>query len=334
MQSLPQSPATLYFSTKEPILHLTESAQNTYNKSNTQKLKKAGSMDLKLKVKHTIEEYEMIKKGQTVVLGLSGGPDSLCLLHILYSLQKSLDFKLSAIHVNHMIRGEAADADQAFVQEYCEKLNVPLKVYKLDIPAIAKEKGISDEQAGREARHQLLRDAGADRIALAHNKNDQAETVFMRILRGTGVKGLAAMDFVRQDGIIRPLLGIEREEIENYCRENNLQPRIDLSNFENDYTRNKIRNELLPILKEYNPAIIDSLSRLAESAKDDERNEFAKVVVTAFSEAGLKEDIGAVHINALYKAAKKNVGGKIIEFPHGYKAVIKNGKVWIEKPDK
>lgn len=291
-------------------------------------------MDLKLKVRDTIKDNALIQSGDRVLLALSGGPDSLCLLHILNDLKGMLGFELSALHLNHMIRGAAADEDEAFLTEHCKSLGVPLFAEHADIPALSKQSGKSLEETGREVRYKLLKEKGFDKIAVAHNKNDQAETVLMRILRGTGVKGLAAMEYKREDGIIRPLLDTERAEIEKYCKENNLNPRIDKTNEETDYTRNKIRLELIPILKEYNPNIIDGLARLADSARDDEKSEFAKVVVTAFNEAGLTEDISAVHINSLYKAHKKNVGGKIIEFPHGYKAVIKSGKIYIEKPVK
>ena len=289
-------------------------------------------MDLKLKVRDTIKDNDLIAKGETVLLALSGGPDSLCLLHILHDLQGMLGFSLSALHVNHCIRGAAADADEAFLVEHCRELGIELFTERVDIPSLAKESGKTEEECGRDVRYKLLKEKGFDKIAVAHNKNDQAETVLMRLIRGTGVKGLAGMEYKREDGVIRPLLDIERAEIEKYCNDNNLSPRMDATNSETEYTRNKIRLELIPYLQNYNPGIIDSLTRLADSARDDEKNEFAKVVVTAFGEAGLTEDIGAVHINSLYKASKKNVGGKIIEFPHGYKAVIKNGRIYIEKP--
>lgn len=289
-------------------------------------------MDLKLKVRDTIKDNELIAPGETVLLALSGGPDSMCLLHVLYDLQRMLGFSFSALHVNHCIRGEAADADEAFLIEHCRELGVELFTERADIPSLAKESGKTEEECGRDVRYRLLKEKGFDKIAVAHNKNDQAETVLMRLIRGTGVKGLAGMEYKREDGVIRPLLDTGRAEIEQYCRDNGLSPRIDATNSETEYTRNKIRLELIPYLQNYNPNIIDSLTRLADSARDDEKNEFAKVVVTAFGEAGLTEDIGAVHINSLYKAAKKNVGGKVIEFPHGYKAVIKNGRIYIEKP--
>lgn len=313
-------------------------------------------MDLKLKIKKAIVEYELIKEGSNVVIGLSGGPDSVCLLSILSELQKPLHFKLFAFHVNHGIRGAEADADEEYSKNLCESLKVPFTSIKVDVPGMASKQNKTEEEMGRIARHTQLRkfadEIGADTIALAHNKNDQAETVLMRILRGTGVHGLCGMEYKRPDGIIRPLLGTTKAEIEEYCKAKNLKPRIDKTNNELDYTRNKIRLELLPMLEdEFNPAILDALVRLSESAKDDDSalnlladehmtNSvkqlskmddalFARVVYKLFKDEGLTEDISSVHINALRKAVLKNVGGKVIEFPNKYRAEISEGKVKI-----
>ena len=313
-------------------------------------------MDLKLQIRKTIVEKELIEEGSKVVIGLSGGPDSVCLLSILSELQRPLHFKLFAFHVNHGIRGVEADADEKYAKKLCESLNVPFTSIKVDIPKMAFKQNKTEEEMGRIVRHGELRnfakEIGTETIALAHNKNDQAETVLMRILRGTGVHGLCGMDFKRPDGIIRPLLGTTRAEIEEYCKEKALKPRIDKTNSELDYTRNKIRIELLPMLEdEFNPAILDALTRLSESAKDDDNalnlladehmtNSvkelakmddalFARVIYKLFKDEGLTEDISSVHINALRKAVLKNVGGKVIEFPNKYRAEITRGKVKI-----
>ena len=313
-------------------------------------------MDLKLQIRKTIVEHELIEEGSKVVIGLSGGPDSVCLLSILGELQRPLHFKLFAFHVNHGIRGAEADADEEYSKNLCESLNVPFTSIKVDVPNMASKQNKTEEEMGRIIRHTQLRkfadEIGADAIALAHNKNDQAETVLMRILRGTGVHGLCGMEYKRADGIIRPLLGTTRAEIEEYCKEKALKPRIDKTNSELDYTRNKIRIELLPMLEdEFNPAILDALTRLSESAKDDDNalnlladehmtNSvkelakmddaiFARVIYKLFKDEGLTEDISSVHINALRKAVLKNVGGKVIEFPNKYRAEITRGKVKI-----
>jgi len=312
-------------------------------------------MDLKLKVRKTIQKNELINEGSSVVLGLSGGPDSVCLLSILCDLQKSLKFKLYAFHVNHSIRGKEADADEKYAKKLCEELNVPFSSVKIDVPALSKKYNKTEEEMGRLVRFSELvlyaDSVNAEHIALAHNKNDQAETVLMRILRGTGVHGLCAMDYKREDGIIRPLLDCEKSEIEAYCKEKKLNPRIDKTNKETEYTRNKIRLKLMPQLTEYNPSIVDALVRLSNSAKDDDKalNSlaeemkttsvkelakmddalFSRVVVFLFKEEGLTEDISSVHINSLRKAVLNNVGGKVIQFPQKYRAEISKGKVKI-----
>ena len=159
-------------------------------------------------VQNTISEHGLIAPGDSVVLGLSGGADSLCLLHILCDLQDELGFSLSCVHVNHRMRGRQASDDVAWLVNHCAWLGVPLEVVECDVPAKAAEERISEEEAGRQARHgalfaqaDKLKAAGAKnaRVALAHNRDDQAETVLLRILRGTGVRGLAAMEYRRSD---------------------------------------------------------------------------------------------------------------------------------------
>lgn len=319
-------------------------------------------MNAELAVKRTIEEHKLISEGDKVLLGLSGGSDSLCLLHILMWLKDSMGFELYALHLNHKIRGEAADLDAAWVEEHCGNLGIPLSLRVCDIPAYAKKKGISEEQAGREIRYrELAAEAerlGGAKIALAHNMNDQAETVLLRILRGTGVHGLAAMEYMRDDGVIRPLLDTSRGDIECYCERHSLEPRIDETNLEIEYIRSRVRNLLIPLLEEeFNPNISMALTRLAASAREDDscledlatvwfssrkspdssfalsdmqelpKAIFARVVISAFSELGLEEDIAAVHINALKSAVDKGHGGKTIEFPGGYEASIVRGRV-------
>ena len=288
-----------------------------------------------------------------MLLGLSGGPDSLCLLHILKDLREELGFELYALHLNHRIRGAAADADAAWIKEYCGGLGITASVFERDIPREAKEFGISEEDAGRRARHELLRQEAARlgaKVALAHNRDDQAETVLLRILRGTGVHGLSAMEYERSDGLIRPLLDVPRSVVEDYCAARGLQPRLDASNSETDYTRNRVRLELLPQLAEYNPNIKEALVRLAANAAQDDAclaamasdwySEnlgtdntlpvkglrqldsalFARVIKLAFSDIGLSSDIEAVHIEALRNVVNKAEGGKTIEFPRGFEA--------------
>jgi len=205
--------------------------------------------DLRAEVLNTIKENNLIEENDSVILGVSGGPDSVCLLHVLHSLSDVLNMKIFAFHLNHMLRGEESDKDEQYVRGLCGSMGIPLTVESCDVKAFASQKGISVEEAGRELRYAKLKEEaarrGASKIAVAHNLNDQAETVIMNILRGTGLDGLKGMD-IRNGEIIRPLLGIDRKRIEEYCRENSLNYRIDSSNLKTDYTRNKVRIELIP----------------------------------------------------------------------------------------
>jgi tRNA(Ile)-lysidine synthase len=229
------------------------------------------------KIKYTIKKYEMIKPGDGIVAGLSGGPDSVCLFHALCTIKDELQIgDITAVHINHRLRGSESDGDEAFARELAERMGADFRVFRYDVAKIASETGEGTEAAGRRLRYaafeQVRREKGAARIAVAHNMNDQAETVLMRIMRGTGLKGLSGIDFIRADGIvIRPVLGLTREEIECYCDENGLKPHIDSTNKKAIYTRNKIRLKLLPEMQqEYNPNIIEALVRLSAQAGEDE----------------------------------------------------------------
>lgn len=224
-------------------------------------------------VRRTIEEYNLIEKGDKVIVAVSGGPDSVCLLHVLYRLKAEYDLELYGAHLNHNLRGIEAQIDAQYVSNLCENLNVLYFVKSVDVSRYAEEHGLSLEEAGRILRYDFFKDvaqrANATKIAVAHNENDQAETVLMRLLRGTGLQGLTAMH-IKRGKIIRPLLNIDRESIEEYCKTYNLSPRIDKSNLESIYYRNKIRLELIPYLEEnYNPNIMSSLVKTAEILKKD-----------------------------------------------------------------
>ena len=225
-------------------------------------------------VRKTIKEHGMLAAGETVLVGVSGGADSVCLLHVLKMLQKELEIRLAVAHLNHGIRGEEADRDAAFVKKLCKDWNIPCYIEKEDVPALSKEEGVSEETAGRLARYGFFRklciEEGFDKIATAHNRDDQAETVLMRVLRGTGIEGMAGIRYLRQDRVIRPILDVEREQIEAYCLENGLSYCTDTTNQEETYTRNKIRHRLLPLLKaEFNPNITAALATMAENMAED-----------------------------------------------------------------
>ena len=225
-------------------------------------------------VRETVREHNMIESGEKVLAAVSGGADSVCMLHVLNRLKKDLNFEIFCAHLNHGIRGEAADADEAFVEKLCLENEIPFFSKRVDVPKIAKSQKVTLEEAGRIARYEFFSELatahGISKVATAHNKNDNAETVLMRILRGTGIDGLKGIAYVREDGVIRPVLDVSREQIEDYCSENGLSFCVDATNSDNDYTRNKIRNELLPYLKkEFNERIDDSLCRLSRNAGDD-----------------------------------------------------------------
>ncbi|HBT50289.1 MAG: tRNA(Ile)-lysidine synthase [Caldanaerobacter subterraneus] len=219
------------------------------------------------KVLRTIEKYNMIEKDDKIVMGISGGPDSLCMLDVLFNLKGKFNLKLYVVHVNHMIRGEDAKKDAEFVEKLCKDLDLPFFLFEENVPYLAKKMGLSEEQAGRYVRYkafeETLKRVGGNKIAVAHNKNDVAETVLLNILRGTGLRGLIGIKPVNGN-IIRPLIEIERREIEKYLKDKNLHPRIDHTNYEDLYTRNKIRLKVIPYIEEvFKIDLVENLSRMA-----------------------------------------------------------------------
>lgn len=224
-------------------------------------------------VRKTIKEHQMIERFDKVVVGVSGGHDSMTLLYVLESLKDELEFEIVVAHINHGIRGEQADGDEEYVRNISNDLKLPFYSCKVNMDQYAKQHKITSEEAGREIRYdffrKILKDLGAANIAVAHNRNDQAETLIMRFMRGTGIDGLRGMEFKTQD-IIRPLLDIERSDIEKYCEDLGVSPRIDPTNAMPIYGRNKVRLELLPYIEEtFNSGIINTLSRTSEIMKID-----------------------------------------------------------------
>ena len=228
---------------------------------------------IKDKVLETIRKYNLINEGDKIVLGVSGGPDSIAMLYILNEFSKILNFKIYVAHVNHGIRKEAEE-DELYVKEICEKFGVEFFVLHINVEKEATLQKLGVEETGRKIRYdffdEILRKVDANKIAVAHNKNDKAETIIMNVMRGSGSRGLCGIDAIQRN-IIRPLIEISRKEIEEFCNEQKLEPRIDKTNFENDYTRNKIRNIVIPYIeKEFNPKIVDSLERLSEIMREQE----------------------------------------------------------------
>lgn len=240
---------------------------------------------MKNKVLNTIKKYNLIQENDKIVIGVSGGPDSMCLLHILNGLKEKLNFEIVVAHINHMIRKEAEEETQ-YVKNFCDKLGIKCYIKRIDVIDKSNKEKIGTEEAGRKARYdffeEVLNIVNANKIATAHNENDNAETVLMNIFRGAGTSGLKGIEPIRDNKYIRPIIECERSEIEEYCRVNKLQPKIDKTNFENVYTRNKIRNVLIPeIKKEFNPNIIESLNKLSILARQENNfiQEYAKNIM-------------------------------------------------------
>ena len=261
------------------------------------------------KVRKTVKEHTLIGRGNEIVLGLSGGPDSVCLFHVLMQIADEMDLSIHPVHVNHMFRPGAADRDQEYVERLCAENGLECRSFTVDCTALAEEKDLTPEEAGRMARYEAFykvaselkvkdqRDESSKEIprvliAVAQNANDQAETVLQRIIRGTGPDGLAGLAYKRYEKdipVIRPLLDITRDEIEEYCEKHGLDPVTDHTNNEPVYLRNRIRLELLPLLEDYNSNIVRTLARLARISASD-RAYLQKKTDEAFAEAVIHED--------------------------------------------
>lgn len=333
---------------------------------------------LKEKVLKTIQKYDLISPQDKIVIGVSGGPDSMCLLNILNSLKEKLKIEIIVAHVNHMIRKEA-DEETEYVENYCKNQKIPCYVKKVEVEKLAKEQKLGTEEMGRKIRYEFFEEIAqkenANKIATAHNANDNSETILMNFLRGTSLSGLKGIEIKRNQvaslsskeilTYIRPLRECERCEIENYCQEHNLEPKIDQSNFENIYTRNKIRNLLIPYLqKEFNPNIIETMNRLSEIATEEEFY-FAEIVdkeyetlklgnndteiildLKAFNELpkviksrlilytinkllGSTKGIEKVHIEDMITLCEKNIGNKYLMPNKKIKIFVKKGKIFF-----
>ena len=201
-----------------------------------------------LRVRQTIEQFHMISPGDRVVAGISGGADSVALLLCLDDLRKELEFDLTAVHINHMIRPDAMD-DATFVKELCERLSIPFKLFEIDVKKLASDEHLTIEEAGRKARYEAYRSLSPDKIAVGHHRDDLAETVLLNMSRGSGLHGLIGIAPVNDD-IVRPLLYVSRSEIEEFLSGRNQSYQTDSTNLSTDYVRNRIRLEVLPYLNE------------------------------------------------------------------------------------
>lgn len=272
------------------------------------------------KIKEYIIENNLIGHSDSILVGLSGGADSVCLILVLNKLSKLIGFDLHAVHINHGIRGESADRDEAFSRDLCEKLEIPFQSYSIDIPKLAKDLGLTLEEAGRNARYEVfykysneiiarngLGTSSAEgnvKIAVAHHKNDQAETVIFNMIRGSLLKGISGMspindrcvEIINENGkrsfknlvVIRPLLCVSRAEIEQFLKENNQNYCIDETNSCNDYSRNQIRNEIVPLLEEIQPKTVERIAAMASDVRS--ANKFIESYVDKLYEEAVTED--------------------------------------------
>lgn len=246
------------------------------------------------KIREYIQKNRLLEGCGHVVLGLSGGADSVCLLTILDRLKKEFGYEISALHVHHGIRGKEADSDVGFCTELCHKLGVEFLVKYVDIPAIAKETGESLEEAGRRIRYDFFAEQAQKwkdcKIAVAHHGNDRAETILFNLIRGTGIKGLRGISAIR-DNVIRPLLCVERREIEDFLTKEGVSYCSDSTNACNDYARNKIRNVVFPCLEEINSATVKNIGAMAD--KVEELSDFiAGATELAYSKCAKEETRG------------------------------------------
>ena len=274
---------------------------------------------LENEVLSTIKKYNMIKDGDKVVIGVSGGPDSITLLNVLNKFKEKLNIKIYVAHINHSIRKEA-DEETEYVREFCKKIDVEFFFKKIDVESEAKKLKIGTEEAGRNIRYAFFEEVaekvGANKIATAHNSNDNAETVLMNIIRGTSISGLKGIEKMRDNKFIRPLIETTRATIEEYCRIEKLSPRYDKSNKENIYTRNKIRNLLIPyIQKEFNPNIIEGINRLSNIAEEEEcfinsmvEEEYKRIVIVEKN-----NNTKPNNTNYIVQKSKKQNANNIIE---------------------
>ncbi len=230
-----------------------------------------GIMD---KVWNSIERFSMLKPEESVLAAVSGGADSVAMIHFLSRFSERTRWRLAVAHFNHCLRGAESDRDSRFVRSLAESLGLSCFQGKADVEAFAKRSGLSLEEAARNLRYAFLRETaqirGFDKIALGHNKNDSAETVMINLLRGSGPRGLSGIPPVRDD-IVRPLIEIEREEIERFLSNEKIGFVFDSSNSDTRFVRNRVRNILIPLLeKDYNPEIVDALNRAALIVRDEQ----------------------------------------------------------------
>ncbi len=302
----------------------------------------------------------LIAKGERVGVALSGGEDSVCLLYLLKEKSEKIGFKVVAVNVEHGIRGESSLSDTAFCVRLCEKLNIPLKRYSVDAPTYSSENGTTIEEGARKLRYDCFFDALSsgfcDKIATAHHESDDAETVLFNLFRGTSVSGLKGMEEVSMGGrVVRPMLGVKKADIEKYISDNKIEFVVDETNSDARYTRNFIRQKVLPIIKEKFPSVENSVKKLSLSAKSDDDflyslakekvsflggcayikigepyPVFSRSIVLALKGMGVQKDFDNRHIASLF-ALSQNISGKKVDLLGGLYAVKEGENIVIKR---
>ena len=233
-------------------------------------------MELFREILNINKKYNLIENNDIIVVGFSGGPDSVFLVEMLKKLQDFINFKIYLVHINHLLRGEDADSDEKFSFEYAKKNNLEIFIRRIPVKEIAKEVGKTLEEVGREERYKFFSEiyekVGANKIATAHNKDDQIETFLFRLIRGTSLQGLEGIK-LKNNNIIRPISEIYKKDILEYLNKNEIQYKIDKTNFENEFTRNSIRLDLIPFIEErYNIRFKDKIFSLIEEIRENNQN--------------------------------------------------------------
>lgn len=295
------------------------------------------------KISFTIEKFNMLKSGETVCCALSGGADSVAALVALKKLSAEFGVTVTAVHINHLLRGEESDRDEQFCRDLCSRLNIPLTVFRRNAAAFAHSLGASVETGAREMRYEIFSEIAADKIATAHNLNDNAETLIFRIARGTGLRGLTGIPPVR-DNIIRPLIRCSREEIEAFLAEQEQDYVLDSTNLSESYTRNKIRHRIIPELHELHGAFPDCITAMTANFAEDEdflsseaerlKNKDLRTIHPALRKRIIINLLKAHNLEVTAKRASElenaalGDGGKI-GVGSGLTAFIRNGKIII-----
>ena len=262
-------------------------------------------LEITIKADELVKKYNMLSNGDFVVVGVSGGADSMALLSYLLEKRSEYNLRLLVANVEHGIRGQESLDDTAFVEDFCKKNNVKFKTISIDAINGAKENGMSVEEYSRKMRYEFFHSLNPDKIATAHNLSDNVETILFRLSRGTSIKGLCGIPPVR-DNIIRPFLNLTGEEIRSECKKSDIPYRIDSTNSDNNYSRNNIRNNIIPLFKEMNPSFEQTVLRLIESVCEDE-DFLQKSAKSCFDECFKKNTLNVQKLREYSSSVAKRV---------------------------